>query len=211
MQKHNFELTLFNYIFKFELIVLFTLIFSLNLNCAREEEVKQVKEKKDYPTQEGWNSTLIATRNGKKTAIIKYGYMSRYDNKKVAYFDEGVEVDFFNEKGEQTSKLTSQKGQLDEKTNTVTAMENVVVVSDSGITLKTEKLWWDNALERVKSDQFVTITTIEDDTLYGVGFESDQTLSNWMLLEPRGKTDKGVNLDFSNQKEEQVEQDSTKK
>ena len=133
--------------------------------------------------------------------------MKRYNKKKVAYFDEGIVVDFFDENGQHTSKLTSNKGKLDENTNNVEAYENVVVVSDSGITLETEKLWWDNALEKVISDQFVTITTIENDTLYGVGFESDQTLSNWKISEVRGKTYKKFDLDFN--KKKTSESDST--
>jgi len=155
---------------------------------------------KILPDQEGWNSTIIATTNGQVTASIKYGYMKKYNKKKIVFFEEGVIVDFFNNEGEHTSKLTSEKGKLDENTNNVEAYENVVLVSDSGYTLKTEKLWWDNVVEKVISDQFVTITTIDKDTLYGVGFESDRTLVNWKINEVRGKTDKKFDLNLKNEK-----------
>jgi hypothetical protein len=36
----------------------------------------------------------------------------------------------------------------------------------------------------------VMITTIEKDTLYGVGFESDSDLQNWKILKPSGVTNR---------------------
>ena len=180
---------------------IFLIISFLIFGCQQKNEtnVNDVDTSK-LPDQEGWNSTLIATKSGQVSAIIKYGYMKRFNKKKIVYFEDGVHVDFYNAVGEHTSKLTSNKGKLDENTNNVEAHENVEVVSDSGITLKTEKLWWDNTLEKVVSDQFVTITTTEKDTLYGIGFESDQTLSNWIIKEVKGKTDKKFNLELDKQK-----------
>jgi hypothetical protein len=32
------------------------------------------------------------------------------------------------------------------------------------------------------------ITTLEEDTLYGVGFESDSDMKNWKILSPSGVT-----------------------
>jgi len=120
--------------------------------------------------------------------------MERYNKRKIVNFSDNVLVDFYDEMGNHTSQLTSDKGRLNESSNNVEAFGNVVVVSDSGITLQTEKIWWDNATEKVVSDQFVTITTAEQDTLYGVGFESDQNLSNWIIKEVRGKTQKSLDI-----------------
>lgn len=182
---------------KYILLILFISIIAVQCQ-QRNNSVSNNKE--TFPDQEGWNSTLTATTKGQLAAIIKYGHMKRYNKKNLTYFDKGIIVDFFDENGHHTSKLTSNKGKLDEKTNNVEAIENVVVVSDSGITLMTEKLWWDNALEKVVSDQFVTITTVEKDTFYGVGFESDQSLSDWRINQVRGKTDKKINFNFQQRK-----------
>jgi LPS export ABC transporter protein LptC len=170
--------------------------------CKRQEPAATTPAASngELPDQEGWKSTSIATSNGQTTAIIAYGHMKRYESQKMIYFDDGIAIDFFNEKGQHSSKLTSQKGKLDENTNNVEADEQVVAVSDSGVTLKTERLWWDNALEKVISDQFVTITTTEKDTFSGVGFESDQNLSNWNIKEFQGKTEKKLNFKLKNHK-----------
>ena len=52
----------------------------------------------DFPDQEVWNSTLIATDNGQLSAKIKYGYMKRYNKDKAALFSDIVVVDFFDDK-----------------------------------------------------------------------------------------------------------------
>ena len=36
----------------------------------------------------------------------------------------------------------------------------------------------------------VMITTLEKDTLYGIGFESDSDLENWKILNPSGVTER---------------------
>lgn len=201
---------IYNDIFKLRIAIVILLgITMMPLSCSKDYDQPRAEVPGKYPSQEGWNSKLTATKDGMTAAIIKYGHMRRYDEEQTVYFDEGVEVDFYNNEGVHTSKLTSDKGRLEEQTSNVEALENVVVVSDSGITLRTEKLWWDNAAEKVKSDQFVTITTADKDTLYGIGFESDQTLSNWILMEPRGKTDKKINLNFDRAKQKASEPDTS--
>ena len=32
------------------------------------------------------------------------------------------------------------------------------------------------------------ITTLDNDTLYGIGFESDSDLKNWQIIQPSGVT-----------------------
>jgi len=70
----------------------------------------------------------------------------------------------------------------------------VVVISDSGETLHTEKLLWNNKLQKILSEVEVMITT-GTDTLYGVGFESDAALNSWTIKEPKGKTTRLVDED----------------
>ena len=66
------------------------------------------------------------------------------------------------------------------------AIGNVVVLSDSGVTLFTDTLSWDNIREKVYTDDEVIFITEEQDTLYGIGFESDVELDNWKILKPTG-------------------------
>lgn len=186
---------------KYKYWTLLIFICLLASSCRKQQaETYTVTDHKEIPDQEVWNSTLISTTNGQMSAKIKYGYMQRFNAQKIALFSDTVAVDFYDTQGKHTSKLIADSGRFDENNNNVEAIGNVEVVSDSGITLHTDKLWWDSGIEKVVTDQFVTITTAEQDTFYGVGFESDQSLNNWTMKEFRGKTSKQVNLNLKNGK-----------
>ena len=75
---------------------------------------------------------------------------------------------------------------LDQKTNNMIASGNVVAISDSGITLFSEILFWDSKKEKLYTDTNIMITTLENDTLFGTGFESNSNLKNWKILNPSG-------------------------
>ena len=72
------------------------------------------------------------------------------------------------------------------------AIGNVVAVSDSGITLYTDTLIWDSKKEKMSTDDPIMLTTQKNDTLYGVGFESDSDFQNWKVIKPTGVTDRGM-------------------
>ena len=186
------------------IILIWLSALSIIINCQKKsDETIANNTEIEYPDQEGWNSTVTSSKNGIVTAIIRYGHMQRFKKRKVVNLDNGITVDFFNEMGEHTSKLTSEKGKMDEATNNIEAFGNVVVVSDTGITLKTEKLRWDNSIEKIVSNDFVTIITADQDTFYGNGFESDQNLENWHITSFSGKSSRGFDLDFQLNKKKQ--------
>ncbi len=99
-----------------------------------------------------------------------------------------VNAYFFNEKNKNISKLTADTARIDESNNNFNANGNVVVVSDSGLTLKSKTLYWDHHYSIVVTSDSVQFTTKERDTLYGVGFESDMDLSHWKIIKPTGVT-----------------------
>jgi len=166
-------------------------------SCQKKQEnIVADMEQTEYPDQEGWNSAVTSSKNGIVGAVVQYGHMQRFKKRKVVNLDDGIVVDFFNEMGDHTSQLTSEKGRIDEATNNIEAFGNVVVVSDTGITLKTEKLRWDNSIEKIVSNNFVKIITADQDTFYGNGFESDQNLENWHITSFSGKSSRGFDLDF---------------
>jgi len=148
----------------------------------------------EYPSQESWDSNLIMTRAGKRQAVIRYGHMTQYDSHKKAYFDGGVQVDFYDVDGRHTSRLNSERGDYNQLTEEVRGIGRVKVVSDTGITLSTMFMKWDPRIEKIVSDSAVMVTTQKLDTLYGKGFESASDLSHWAIKHPSGITDKHVDF-----------------
>lgn len=141
------------------------------------------------PSQESWNSTITFTDSGIVKSIVKAGHIYAYDNTRITYLDSGVVVDFFDETGQHTTKLTSIRGSVDEGTNNLQAIGNVVVTSDSGTVVRTEKMFWTNEKQMIHSPDFVHITSSTED-LMGTGFESDHNLRNYKIFKVTGTAER---------------------
>jgi hypothetical protein len=100
--------------------------------------------------------------------------------------DQNVDADFFNAEEVYTTNLKSKMAEIDEEEDFLIAIGDVVVVSDSGVTLFTDTLSWDNVREKIFTDDSVKFITESQDTIYGIGFESDVELNNWKILKPTG-------------------------
>jgi len=173
---------------------LFSIIVLLCLGCRSQEQQTVTPPNYDGPDQEGWNSRITVTSNGRTSAILQYSHMEKYSKRRETKFDGGIVVDFYNTEGQHTSNLVSERGVLYEESNDVEALGNVVVVSDSGMTVRTQRLRWDNTRQKITSNDFVTITTAENDTLHGKGFQSDQSLKQWSIGKPSGVSQKKIDL-----------------
>ena len=174
----------------------FLIILSIFYCSGKPEDQFKIEENTgQLPEQEGWNSELRISKAGLLQAVVLYGHMVKHENQNIIFFDEGIDVDFYDQEGQHNSHLKSDRGQYHEDTEDVFGMGNVVVVSDSGATLRTEVLRWDNRHGKIISDTSVMVTTENLDTLYGTGFESNADLSHRVIHKPRGISNKS--LDFN--------------
>ena len=155
--------------------------------ACNNTELNKIGETRDgLPDAESWNATITLTNKGSKRAIINSGHLQKYQQRQYILLDQKVDADFFNEDEIYTSNLKSEIAEIDESKDFLIAMGNVVVVSDSGVTLFTDTLSWDNVEEKIFTDDRVIFITEQNDTLYGVGFKSDVELNNWEIMQPTG-------------------------
>jgi len=68
----------------------------------------------------------------------------------------------------------------------VDVQDSVVWRSRSGEILDTEELVWDESDQKLRSDRFVKITTLQD-VIHGYGFEADQGFTKWQIKRPQGE------------------------
>ncbi len=141
---------------------------------------------KDSPAQESWNARITFTDSGKVTAILKAGHIAMFPEKRYTLLDSGIVVDFFDEQERHTSVLSARWGRVNDVTHDFEAHENVVVVSDSGSTLKTQELYWVNAIRKVQTPAFVDIAS-PTEHIQGHGFESDQGLKRYTVFRVTGE------------------------
>ncbi|MBN1560621.1 LPS export ABC transporter periplasmic protein LptC [candidate division KSB1 bacterium] len=164
-------------------------------DCRRDDSTAfQTGEARKLPDQEIWDFKATTTTNGKLEAVIRAGHMQRFSKESRMLFDDGIHVDFYDEKGKHASVLTAMSGEYDVETENVKAMGNVVVVSDSGITLYTDELYYYRDSDRIVSNKNVKVETEEGHVLHGVGFESDAQMRLWEIRQPYDGVAPGVDL-----------------
>ena len=169
---------------------IFIIIFSIS--CSEKTDHNELGKGEDYPDQESWGVTIILTDSSIERARVQSGHLEKYNEGQNIMLDQIVKVDFFDKNQNHVAVLNSLRAEVDQKTNDMKAIGHVVAISDSGITLYTDTLFWNAKKEQMHSRDSVMITTLENDTLYGVGFESDSDLQNWRISRPSGVTNRVV-------------------
>jgi LPS export ABC transporter protein LptC len=118
--------------------------------------------------------------------VLRAGHIASYTDRAVTYLDDGIAIDFYNEEGFRTSTLTARRGKVDDRTQDFAAYDRVVVVSDSGTTLRTDSLFWRNADRKIHTDAFVDISSPREHIM-GHGLISDQSLRNYRIFRVTGQ------------------------
>ncbi len=134
----------------------------------------------ELPTQESWNSKVFFTDSGKTKAVLHAGHLRVFAGASETLLDKNVKVEFFNDLETLTTTLTSKRGRVDDLTRNLYAIDSVVAVNDSGVTLITDELMWRDEDRKITSNKFVTILTSVE-KIEGFGFESDQSLDNYVI------------------------------
>jgi len=166
----------------FHILVLFLILACEPVGESLEQSKAEAGR---IPTQESWNPTIRINSVDHENVQARAAYSAHYDDPREIVFIGQVRLDFFNEDGSHSSMLSADSGRIDEKRHLFTARGNVFLESDSGMTLATSVLYWNENDESIYTDKPIIFTT-ETDTLYGIGFESESDLSNWTILKPTG-------------------------
>jgi len=163
------------------LVVLTILTFLIGCDDEKvKPSINAALKGEELPAQESWNSKVFFTDSGKTKAVLYAGHLQMFTGAHETLLDSNIKVEFYNDLEKIASTLTSKRGRVDDITQNLFAIDSVVAVNDSGVTLKTSELMWRNEDRKIVSNKFVTIlTTIEK--IEGFGFESDQSLNNYVI------------------------------
>jgi len=142
---------------------------------------------RNLPDQESWNSTIEFTDSGVTKAVLNAGHAVVFENQNRTFLGDSVRVDFFDDGGKHTSYLTSDSAIVNNQTNDLEAIGRVYAHNDSGTSLWTQRLFWNNKTQKVTSDVFVRIVSPRE-TIQGVGFQSDRDLGNYTIFNVSGES-----------------------
>ena len=164
-------------------MIFFVLIFLMG--CAETGEEVARKNTSMFNENEIENPEIIISRENTRIVKAVSKHLMKNGNED-ALLTGNVKADFYNELGEHVSILYSDSAKINQRTNNLRATGNVHVESDSGFMLYANSILWDNQYKIIESKDSVMFTTIEGDTMYGVGFESDMDLTKWKIYKPTG-------------------------
>jgi LPS export ABC transporter protein LptC len=161
---------------------LFPLLFILLIAGCREEKVKpsvNISINESKVVAEGWDENVAFSDSGKTKAVLFYKHLRKFEQPAETLMDT-IKVNFYNQLGRISSVLTANKGKADDITSDLYAIDSVVAVNDSGVTLRTQELMWKNKERKIYTDKFVTIISPKE-KMQGYGLEADQNLRNYTI------------------------------
>ncbi|MBI5710632.1 MAG: LPS export ABC transporter periplasmic protein LptC [Candidatus Eisenbacteria bacterium] len=106
-------------------------------------------------------------------------YSATYNARNVVVA-RGVRVDFYDDRGQQSSELTAREGEIQLRSHNMTARGNVVLQTREGTRMSTEEIHFLNREQKIISpvEQLVRVER-GGDVLKGYGFESDPGLKRF--------------------------------
>jgi LPS export ABC transporter protein LptC len=149
------------------------------LGCSRDDDEPDVPSNSGSSDREIHGFTLSETHDGKRLWVLRADRALRFPEEPHVEL-EGVRLDFYDSAGEVSSRLTSQRGVVDEKTEDLTAKGKVLVISTAGDTLETEELHYNREEELITGPDRVRLAK-PDQILTGVGFRSKPDLSDYRV------------------------------
>jgi len=140
------------------------------------------------------NVTIEYTDSGLLKAVIEIPVMIGVKNVRNPYIEmpKGIRAAFLDANGNIESYLLSEYGISYTEQKRMVVRRNVQVLNLKCEKLETEELMWDQQKGRIYTDKFVKITTPEQ-IITGEGMESDQTFSDWEIMNVSGTINRKKN------------------
>ena len=151
------------------------------LGCAVEDSTQVDPQDGEAPVQITRGFTTTQSDSGRRVFVFHADVARVYDDDVTRA--EVVHVDFYRD-GKKISVLTSEEGVL-RKGGRLTAMGNVVVVAleDSSV-LQTERLYWDRAEKKIRTDVPFVLTEKNGDQMRGQSLVTDPDLELLEVVDP---------------------------
>ncbi len=162
---------------------------SMLLIASCENDIKQVHlitQQNNMPIETGKGLEILYSDSAQIKVKITTPELNRFQSPKpYTELPKGVHINFFDEKMNVTSTLTSKYALRKETEKIMEARKDVVVVNAKGEKLFTEHLIWDEKTGKIYSEEFVKIVTA-DEIIFGNGFESNQDFSRYKIFDIKG-------------------------
>lgn len=173
---------------KYRIAVLMTGAAILLSGCENNiEKIKAFPSPEDLPVVEALNFETMYTDSGEVRFFVKAPKLLQFDIEGQVYaeFPEGIELVQYDENQNIISSITADYAKNFIKEEKWEAKNNVIATNAQGDTLKTEHLFFEEKTEKIYTEEFVRIIS-SDRIITGIGMQSDQSMQNWRIKNPKG-------------------------
>jgi len=156
--------------------------------CVNDiEKIKAFSPSEILPVLHAENFETTYSDSGMIRFFLKTPELKRFETDGTAFveFPRGILLIKYNARMEMISSISARYAKQFVKEKRWEVKNDVVAINSMGDTLKTEHLVWDENSKRIFNDEYVKVIR-PDQIITGIGFESDASLENWRIRNPRG-------------------------
>lgn len=179
-QSHHFR--------SYKIAALVTGAALLLYGCVNDiEKIKAFSSSEILPVLHAENFETTYSDSGMVRFFLKTPELKRFENEGASFveFPRGILLVKYNDRMEMISSISARYARQFEKEKRWEAKNDVVAINSLGDTMKTEHLVWDEQEKRIYNNEYVQVIR-PDQIIFGEGFESDASLQNWRIRNPRG-------------------------
>jgi LPS export ABC transporter protein LptC len=170
------------------ILFFFVLLGTLSACVNDLETIKKVSYKSGDPDERTKDLHVFYTDSGYAKVEVYAKLAETYSKPEpVIKLKDGIEVKFFDEKGEVVSVLTALYGEIHQTKGTMFVRDSVQLFNEKKKQrLETEQLFWNQKDSTIFTDKQVTIRTPEA-LFFGKGVRTRQDFSSYEFIKPQGK------------------------
>ena len=170
------------------IVVAFATAICFLASCSdRAEKVEAITDRANTPSLRAIEVLTVISDSGVTRYRINAKEWEIYDQAEVPYWDfpKGIWLEKFNTQLDVEAEIQSDYAIYYDKKRLWDLRDNVKAVNQEGEQFECDQLFWDENTETVYSDSRIKITQ-KDKIIEGIGFESNQSLTKYMIRRPTG-------------------------
>jgi LPS export ABC transporter protein LptC len=153
------------------------------------EQVRAITDANTHPVQTSYNAQYSFSEKGKLQTRLEATMLEQFDlanDEDYLLASNGFNMIFFDSEETEDARITAQFGKYEEKKKLLTAWGNVLLENRAGEKLETEELIYLQDSARIETDKLVTITLSGGTVLRGRGLESNDSFTQYRIIQPTG-------------------------
>ena len=169
-------------------LILVVVLFFMGA-CKKNEpdKIEAIKDRSAIPIIHATEITTLISDSGVTRYRISAPNWDDFDKSSQPYweFKDGIHLEKFNLDLKVDANIHSQYARFNKNDQLWELRGKVKATNLQGELFETEQLFWNQREERIYSDSLIKITQVSH-IITGIGFESNQSMTKYLIKKPQG-------------------------